>query len=772
MKKLILILLICFETIPFLGFAQKVNVEWQTVDGVNLPIPPKEHPRLYLRKQHIPDLKSRMNNPDLKEVWDTILEMRRERSPSEIPTEKGWRYYVDQRGITVQAEVDALMYLLEKNSETGRKAIETIIDTIEVVEWPHMSDISRAVGRMMVTGAIVYDWCYDLLTEKEKKRFVKAFVRLAKMMESGYPPNRQNAITGHSSEWMIMRDMLSAGIAIYDEYPEMYNLVAGRFFKELLPARNWFYPGRNYHQGTDYINVRMSSDLFALWILDRMGAGNVFHPSQQFILYDLIYRRRPDGQVLPAGDVNYNRKSEKTYSLPMMLAASYYKDEFLNFEFKKKTEIDSRSILFDFLWRDVDLGEKEPDSLPLTKYSGSPFGWMLARTGWDENSVIAEMKINEYNFLNHQHHDAGSFQIYYKGPLAIDSGSYKGSSGGYNSPHNKNYFKRTIAHNSLLIYDPEEEFLSWGYGGSGKTKHAVNDGGQRLPGNEWSAPWNLDSLLNKDYKTGEVLAHQFGPDYDKPDYSYLKGDITQAYSDKVSEVKRSFVFLNLENKSVPAALVVFDRIKSKKASYTKHWLLHSIEEPELTKDGRICIKRTKNGDSGIMFNTVLLPRRDNLDLTTIGGEGMEFWVFGANYKNDAVPGTDAANERGSWRVELSPRKPSEEDSFLNVMQVMDDESDYLSVGRIESDEMIGISIADRMVFFGKGSEKVEKSFVIDIPVDDKNPDNTYKILLTDIDTGDWQIKRDGQMIYPALPVKDSEGTLYFEGPSGQYTFSR
>ena len=83
---------------------------------------------------------------------------------------------------------------------------------------------------------------------------------------------------------------------------------------------------------------------------------------------------------------------------------------------------------------------------------------MVARTGWDQDAVIAEMKVNEYNFANHQHLDAGAFQIYYQGALAIDSGLYSGSSGQYGSPHCQNYYWRTIAHNSLLVYDPQEDF--------------------------------------------------------------------------------------------------------------------------------------------------------------------------------------------------------------------------------------------------------------------------------------------------------------------------
>lgn len=91
------------------------------------------------------------------------------------------------------------------------------------------------------------------------------------------------------------------------------------------------------------------------------------------------------------------------------------------------------------LWRNLEVKPKSPENLPLTHYSGSPFGWMISRTGWGANSVIAEMKINEHFVGNHQHLDGGSFQLYYKGPLAIDAGAYQGTSGGYNSPHNKNF---------------------------------------------------------------------------------------------------------------------------------------------------------------------------------------------------------------------------------------------------------------------------------------------------------------------------------------------
>ena len=55
-------------------------------------------------------------------------------------------------------------------------------------------------------------------------------------------------------------------------------------------------------------------------------------------------------------------------------------------------------------------------------------------------SVVAFMNLEEYNFTNHDHLDAGHFQIYYKGILANDSGSYNS----YGSAHDRGYYKRSV----------------------------------------------------------------------------------------------------------------------------------------------------------------------------------------------------------------------------------------------------------------------------------------------------------------------------------------
>lgn len=771
MKKIVFAVLACLSlgTVMLSPVRAADKVEWKKVNGVEVPIPPSVHPRLYLRSSDIPELRERLKNPEIQKTIAKIKKLAVDRTPEEeakAPDRSGFRYYAENRGVTSRVQLEAMDYLLNKKKSVARKAIVAMLDTLRNTSYGKKGDLSRASGQMLMCGAMVYDWCYDQMKDSEKKAYINEFVRISKTMECGYPPKNTEPIAGHSSEWMVMRDMLSAAIAIYDEFPEMYNNVMTMLCRDYIPVRNYVYAGHNYHQGTSYANVRFSNDLFSLWILDRMGAGAVYDPAQQFVMYDFLYRRRPDGMVLPAGDVNPGIGG--SYGLPAMLAYSYYKDPYLAYEYKRNTKIDNHCLIFDVLWRDYTIEPKSPETLPLTKYSGTPYGWMIARTGWDKNSVIAEMKINEHFVGNHQHMDGGAFQIYYKGPLAIDAGAYHGTSGGYNSAHNKNFFKRTVAHNSLLVFDPNEKFASWNYGGTDKTEFADNDGGQRMPGDRWETCRSFADLLSDEYTTGQVLAHGTGGDYMAPEYSYLSGDITKAYSDKVKEVKRSFVFLNLKSEKVPAAMVVFDKVVSKNPEFKKHWLLHSIEQPQVSENG-IIIKRTKDGDSGMLSNTVLLPAKENLDMQVIGGKGKEFWVNGTNYANAPQAGRpDPRNERGEWRVEVSPSAPANEDYFLNVIQVADNNCNELhKASLLKGENLVGAVIADRIVTFSKNGETINGKAEMDV-----QGNGTFKFVMTDMKPGTWQVKKDGKIFIPYKWVGAEDGVLSFEGGSGHYEFFR
>jgi heparin/heparan-sulfate lyase len=568
---------------------------------------------------------------------------------------------------------------------------------------------------------------------------------------------------------MIMRDMISAGIAVYDEFPEMYDLAAGRFFREHLPARNWLYNGHAYHQGDSYGLHRYSWDTFPLWIFDRLGAGNVYNPEQRWVPYLWIYTGRPDGQRLRAGDTfSHSTPRGKPWSVwnAAVFTASYYGDGYLLSQHLAQDGVGDNEALFEFLWRDTALEARPFSDLPLSRYFEPPFGWMVARTGWDENAAIVEMKVNVYNFCNHQHLDAGAFQVYYKGALAIDSGLYSGSSGQYGSPHCTNYYWRTVAHNSLLVHDPAEVFS--------KKSDYGNDGGQRLP-NGRSEPKNLDALLKPEngYRTGEVLAHGFGPDGRVPDYTLLEGDLTAAYSSKVKQVLRSFVFLNLRNPQTPAALIVFDRVVSSNPAFRKFWLLHTLEEPRIEGAAAV-VDRTEHGERGRLVLSALLPAAEDLSLEKVGGPGKEYWVFGKNYANDAEPGRRERSslETGAWRIEISPKKPAEENLFLVVMQVTDRLSGAaLPVHRTDAGDRVDCRIdgpdGGWMVLFRKDGRRAEQpaAFVV-------AGKGTYRVLATGLAPGAWRARRTGGGEAKAVQVAEEQGAAWFEAQAGAWTLTR
>src|SRR5262249_14563557 len=150
-------------------------------------------------------------------------------------------------------------------------------------------DVSRPIGALMLTTAMVYDWCYAQLTAADKTLFIAQLERLAGMLETGYPPTKGGSITGHAGEAMLLRDLLSAGIAIYDEKPEMYRVSVARIFSEHIPARNFFYPSASHHQGSAYGPYRFSWEVLSAFILKRMTGQDYYSHDQATVPYHWVY---------------------------------------------------------------------------------------------------------------------------------------------------------------------------------------------------------------------------------------------------------------------------------------------------------------------------------------------------------------------------------------------------------------------------------------------------------------------------------------------------
>ncbi|UKS30893.1 S-layer homology domain-containing protein [Paenibacillus sp. HWE-109] len=722
-------------------------------------LPPAEHPRLFVRATDLDEIRSRLAHAEVKDAWEHMLDAAGQSFTGELPAPNSKEKNNMDNVIMKTIQAKALLYLLQADEPSGQQAVSMMTNYLNTVVFPHHD--YRPIGEALTLGSIVYDWCYPLMTASQRSHFIQRFESIAEGMEIGYPAIEQGAVVGHGSEAQLMRDQLSVGIAVYDENPAIYNLVAGRFFAEYVEPRNYVYPSNAQSQGDSYGPYRYQWDVFASWIFKRMGAGDVFNSDQGMTPYEWIYARRPDGQLMRNGDTFQSQRPFGEYwsePMPNMLPASYYHDPFLKNEFLRQNSYNksAKDDLWVILLDDPQLGTMNEQTLPLTKYFPEPSGQMTARTSWrggvQSSTVVATMKVGTTMFTNHQHMDAGQFQLYYKGGLAIDSGIYEGTMGGYFDSHDLNYNKRTIAHNTMLVYDPNETFPA-----------GSNDGGQRFL---YEEPATMQELLNptNNYEVADVVKHQLGPDAVTPDYSYIKGNLTKAYTSKMEDFKRSFVFLNLKNDDHPAALVVFDKVTSADANFKKTWLLHSENEPHISGD-TVTLERTEKGYNGKLVNRTLLPASNNAEITKIGGTDKEFFVNGVNYPQK--PWSEDSTEAGAWRVEVSPKANAETDVFLNVMQVMDavDGPQPLATESIVSNEMVGVKIEDRAVLFSKSGVDITNTASFELPVSNKD----VRVLVTDLSTGYWTVTKAGETASAEYEVTPDEGTLYFATTGGTYT---
>lgn len=732
------------------------------------PNPVSGHPRLYIRSEDIPEILAKTKEGNGKVLWLQICDMsdKYNANSCKLPDRQS---NFDQNLLNA-IEATALRYLLTSEKSYGQQAVAMAKNYINTVSFS-MDRYVRHVtsGYVMHMTAVIYDWCYPLLTSDDKQFFMNGLLKLAQHSELGFPPKISSGVVGHSSECGVLKNLLAAGIATYDETNDYYSRAALHVFRIFKPVRDFAYQAGMHYQGLNYGPYRYSSEAYAAWMIKKMGMGDIFGEQIGDVPLHWIYARRPDGQLFRDGDMYMTRNQYGDYwniQTNLIMGQGFNNDLGIQKEILKKYTPGAFSPAFELLlWNPNQPGATE--ELPYTRYFDSPGGVMIARTGWEEdidpkNShtspvMMAEMKVNEFYFGNHMHFDAGQFEVYYKGPLAIDSGIYESKDTGYGSSHHMEYHKKSIAHNTMLVYDPNEDTING------------NDGGQRQP-NIHDAN-NLDDLFQNGYRIGYVTGHSFGPDPTRPDYSYLSGDIAKAYSSKVKDYQRSFVFLNFYNLDHPGALLVYDRVNASNPDYKKTYLLHTMEEPIVEKNvTTVQLSETANGNyNGKMVNHTILPSMSNLEITKVGGPGKEFVVNGNNYP--ATPNDETCvEEDGAWRIEVSPIQKKQADTFLNVMQVIDnrDGPEPLGVSYLESDKLDGVKIYDRVVWFGKGMKRISDSISFTIPGNERN----LKILLTNIKEGFWRVSKDGKKGTVEYEVKLEEGVLYFPGGSGNYTLTR
>lgn len=257
------------------------------------------HPRLLFTKDDIEAIKANFSNEENENAYRQYLEfLNADINDGNLPDQSS------NYSASVQETIFALAfdYAINGNEEHGRAAVEAAMNYFKTISWPTSGTVYGYKGYTMFISAIVYDWCYDLMSDKEREFLVGSCEAMSADNEIGFPPNKQGSVTGHGTEFQYLRDWVALAVATYDEYPDIYNYVVGRVYDDYAPVRKYYYNSKTHHQGTGYAFTRYAADMMCDYILSKIGQKNVFGENIGDVFASLINLRRPDGQFIRIGD--------------------------------------------------------------------------------------------------------------------------------------------------------------------------------------------------------------------------------------------------------------------------------------------------------------------------------------------------------------------------------------------------------------------------------------------------------------------------------------
>ena len=705
-------------------------------------VPPDSRPRLWVNEESLPQVRASLEQGENAQVWARV------RAEAEKPFEFSVRPNTEishNASLERAAAAKAFVYLMTGERDRGLEAVDLTRTYLAAVQFGNILDITREIGRAIYSASLVYDWCYDLMTPEDRESIRTNLMRLADDMEIGWPPFRQFIVNGHGNEAQVNRDLLSMSIAIYDEDPEPYRYCSYRILEELVPMRRFEYQSPRHNQGVSYGPYRYGWDLHAALLFQRMTGEPVFDDNIGDVYKFWLYMRLPIGQMLRDGD-GFSDGRQVNLGLTPLLNAACTGDPIIKGDAQRQGGTAGDQLLF-LLLNDPGLAAEESlDALPLTIDFGPVLGAMVARTGWhlgaNTSDVVVEMKGGGYHFGNHQHSDAGSFQIYYRGLQAVDLGQYHF----YGTPYDMNFCKRSISHSMMLVVDPEETFR-------GTTS---NDGGTRF---NRSCPTTAEQTMSDPaFANGEKVSASFGPVAQRPFFSYFSVDLTSAYSEKIEEYVRTFCFLNLGNEQTPAALIVLDNVTAASPEFRKYWQINTLNPPEQTEDG-VVLRNSALGLSGRVDVRMLRPEPEQRSVEILVGEEANS-VFGTLFE---APRPEKPEGHGC-RVMFSPETPQATDVFLTVMPMSDENAPELSVELEETPTTFALTLADRVVVLSKNGSLIDDSFEVSVPTGGE-----YQLLLTGLTPGDWCIESGDNAVEFNARVEPEENTAFFVVPGGDFT---
>jgi hypothetical protein len=546
-------------------------------------------------------------------------------------------------------------------------------------------------GHDLARCAIVYDMCFDYWSANERTAFHD-------YMNATVDSNVNSETHVFHNGWFGYKNW-GIGLACYAAYHEnprasaildtLYNDYLNRAAPGLDLAGNgggWaegYYVNYWSYEWMFFCEAALRSDgkdYFGLapGFFQNRAIGSMFEMYPGIKIYN---SRRP----VPMGDGGgrvFGGDRDKALSARRILV-NHFRDDPAHQAVHAFNETTPRSAVGvyaykDFLWRDTTVVKADLTNFKLSHISPGP-GYVYARSSWDEDATYFFFKCGD-RFTAHQHLDNGHFNIYKHEELTGDGGHYDS----FGSSHDVNYHLRSIAHSTVLLLDPSEEWRGATSYTAGIRAGTVtgNDGGQMhdFPHHNGAVAdpvaWRNDSAT---YDIADILAYE-----DRTSFMYVAGDATRAYSSaKMDFFTRQIVFIR------PSTFVIFDRVGSKDAAFKKTWQLQAMKTPAGTAPNM-----TVTNGAGKLFIQTLLPQNPQVTLSS-----------GSNlYRYDSQT-FDPSRDTGpspECRIGVSPSGNAAADYFLHVLTAADSSAVSVPQGNLlQSGDEAAVALVNDTVTFTK-----------------------------------------------------------------------
>lgn len=424
-------------------------------------------------------------------------------------------------------------YLVTQDEAVGKYGVECLM---KLSAWDPEGVTSYRINdqahrRIAVYAALAYDWLYPLLTPDQRREACKMIQNRVETIcrSDQYYIKDMDKSPFDSHGGTALGYVLLIGLALYGDVGE-----AEGWLRYILPLYiNSLYPWSNedggWAQGTYY----WSCNIFGKKVIEALLCSGVID------LYRKAWQKNeplyplyccPEGSVGAFGDNSYIPATAKMASLVSVLAhrigtpeAKWMRNQLGYLTAYGHTDDSDPSVcIYDRLY---PVSEAYlPKAMPQERYFPD-IGWIAMHSDLEDPERISVFfKSSWYGSFNHSHPDQNSFVIQAFGkPLAIDSGYYDL----YNYPFDKNYTRKTYAHNAI-----------------------THDNGKGQPAMDIFAKGRIT----------DFLSHRR--------IALAGGDATQAYKGELGCARRWLVYVK------PDILIVIDDLaaKEKEESTFEYWL--------------------------------------------------------------------------------------------------------------------------------------------------------------------------------------------------------